>query len=1174
MLAFTLLFGSFAFGFSDVNFADFAVRAEAAETFTEGYYTYTVDDEGNATITDVDTSISGDVTIPSTLGGYPVISIGKSAFSSCKKITSITIPNSVISIGDYAFDFCDSLISVTIGNGVKTIGKNAFVCEKNYFSDLTIQNFTVDTSNKSYSSDEYGVLFNKDKTELIQYPGGNSRTNYEIPDSVTSIGNYGFARTFYLKSITIPNSIINIGDYSFYKCTLLSDITIPASVTSIGYGAFYDCGLANITVDYANTMYSSDENGVLFNKDKTELIQYPRSNNKTNYEVPNSVKIIGDYGFAYCYRITNVTIPNSVTNIGDYAFYNCTDLTYITLNNGLTNIGDYAFDACRSLTNIIIPNSVTNIGSYTFAYCNSLTNIIIPDNVTNIGKSAFSHCSNLTIVTIGTGVINIGGGAFYSCDNITSVYYPDSFEQWKNNVTVGYSNDKLSDKYILFEYNSQKPYHAGSCGKNLTWKLYFDGELVISGTGEMNSWQSPSSVPWYDYRSEIKTITISDSVTSIGQNAFSDTEFYNDANNWENDVLYIGKYLIKAKETIASSCEIKKGTAVIADAAFYSCNSLTTATIPNSVTSISDYAFNSCKSLTNMVIPDSITTIGEAAFAYCSGLTSLTLGDNLSNIDSGAFNYCDNLTDLTIGKCIENEIISYYIKKISNVTIREGVTSICDEAFSLCSNLANVTLPETLTYIGVYAFEECKKLTSIKIPDNVKQIGHHAFYSCTSLTDISIGNNVTNIGGWAFGNTGYYNDTNNWENDVLYLGKYLIKAKESITGSCEIKEGTEVIANVAFYKCRDLTNVTIPNSVKIIGGSAFGGCIKLENAEIPDSVTTIGEGAFEYCIGFTSVIIPNSVTSIGVGAFSECYGMKYIHIPSSITLSENIGVISDSDKAEFIKNCKKAFEESNYDAIQFLTDAGITESVVESWIPTTVICSDKENCSAKTYAEENGNQFIVCYGKHSAEFPEDHPDFDLPLTNPEDEPTTVPSVTEPTTAKPGETKPSTTNPSTTKPDEVPTTKPTTTEPATKPAVEPTTKPEETTKPAGKPEEESTTNPVIKEEIIKKPSTSTVKYGETLILHADFESIPADAKIEWNVEGKGVTIVPSEDGKTCAVTSTSTGDVTVTAKYTDANGVEHISEQEIKSNASFWQKIVSFFKNLFGINRIIEQRIKF
>ncbi|MBR5562593.1 MAG: hypothetical protein IKW12_05510 [Clostridia bacterium] len=184
---------------------------------------------------------------------------------------------------------------------------------------------------------------------------------------------------------------------------------------------------------------------------------------------------------------------------------------------------------------------------------------------------------------------------------------------------------------------------------------------------------------------------------------------------------------------------------------------------------------------------------------------------------------------------------------------------------------------------------------------------------------------------------------------------------------------------------------------------------------------------------------------------------------------------------------------------------------------------------------------------------------------PTEAPTTKPVVTKPAT-----TKPVVTEPATVKPTEAPITKPVATKPATtKPIVtEPLTTKPVVTKP-------STTIPgTIEEKFIKNPSTSTIKYGDTLILYADYTIIPADAIIEWSVEGNGVTIKPSADGKTCAVTSTSTGDVTITAKYTDVNGVEHVSKQEIESNASFWQKIVSFFKNLFGLNRIIEQVIKF
>ena len=258
-------------------FDGFATKAEAA---TSGYYTYTVSN-GEATITDVTTTISGDIEIPSTLGGYPVTSIGNDAFYDCYSLTSITIPDSVTIIGDYAFEDCTSLTSVTIGNSVTSIGYAAFcACDSltsitipdsvtsigdwafSYCDSLTsitipdsvtsigdyaflrcgsLANITVDSANTAFSSDKYGVLFNKDKTELIQYPIGNTRTSYKIPDSVTSIGSYAFKYCTSLTSVEIGDSVTSIGDWAFDGCDSLTSITIPDSVTSIGYYAFSGC---------------------------------------------------------------------------------------------------------------------------------------------------------------------------------------------------------------------------------------------------------------------------------------------------------------------------------------------------------------------------------------------------------------------------------------------------------------------------------------------------------------------------------------------------------------------------------------------------------------------------------------------------------------------------------------------------------------------------------------------------------------------------------------------------------------------------------------------------------------------------------------------------------------------------------------------------------------------
>ena len=224
------------------------------------------------------------VTIPNS-----VTSIGEYAFWGCRSLTSVTIPNSVTRIGEYAFNYCNGLTSVTIPNSVTSIGDYAFL----YCSGLT--SIEVDTTNPNFCSLD-GVLFNKDATILIQYPKGK-HGEYNIPYSVISIGRAAFADCDGLLSVTIPNNVTNIGDYAFEGCDSLPSVTIPHSVTSIGKLAFYVCPeLTSINVASENPNYC-DLGGVLFNKSKTTLIQYPIKKAATEYTIPSSVTIIEEGAF-------------------------------------------------------------------------------------------------------------------------------------------------------------------------------------------------------------------------------------------------------------------------------------------------------------------------------------------------------------------------------------------------------------------------------------------------------------------------------------------------------------------------------------------------------------------------------------------------------------------------------------------------------------------------------------------------------------------------------------------------------------------------------------------------------------------------------------------------------------------------------------------------------------
>ena len=267
-----------------------------------GYLTF---DKKTGTVTNCDPSVTK-ANIPHTIKGVTVTSIGGSAFRYCTSLTSVTIPDSVTSIGGWAFTDCASLTSVTIPDGVTSIGEYTFT----WCTSLT--RATIPDSVTSIGE--------------FAFHNCKSLTSMTIPRSVVSIGYDAFGWCESLTSVTILDGVRSIGNSAFTDCKSLTSVTIPNSVTSIGRGAFSSCAsLTGIWVAEGNSHYVSDASGVLFNKDKTTLVQCPGA--FAVYTIPGSVTSIGDDAFSGCASLTSVTIPDSVTSIGNYAFSCCGSLT-------------------------------------------------------------------------------------------------------------------------------------------------------------------------------------------------------------------------------------------------------------------------------------------------------------------------------------------------------------------------------------------------------------------------------------------------------------------------------------------------------------------------------------------------------------------------------------------------------------------------------------------------------------------------------------------------------------------------------------------------------------------------------------------------------------------------------------------------------------------------------
>jgi hypothetical protein len=442
------------------------------------------------------------------------------------------------------------------------------------------------------------------------------------------------------------------------------------------------------------------------------------------------VTSIGDWAFynggrPQPYMLTSITIPDSVTSIGLDAFAWCLSLSSATLGNGLISIGQGAFAVC-GLTSITIPNSVTTIGDLAFQSCFGLTCVTIGNGVTSIGQAAF-ECCGFTNVTIPSSVINIGGAAFDGCSSLTGAYFQGNAPSADSSVFQG-------DHNIVY-------YTYGTLGWGPT---YGDRPTAVwyplpPYTYDINN----GTITITRYIGPGGAVTIPSTINGLPVTSIGEFAFFNGTNltsvNIPNGVTNIGDEAFE-QCTSLTTITIPDGVTSIGIGAFLYCTSLTSVTIPNGVTSIGDVAFG-CSSLTNVTIPNSVTSIGYEAFGWCVGLTAIMVDTNNLAYSSVA-GVLFNKTQSTLIQCPGGKTGAY--------TIPNGVTSIGDLAFYLCTSLTNVTIPNSVTSIGNHAFWECTSLTTITIPSGVTSIGNYTFCDCTNLTGVYFQGNAPSLGSDVF----------------------------------------------------------------------------------------------------------------------------------------------------------------------------------------------------------------------------------------------------------------------------------------------------------------------------------------------------------------------------------------------------------------------------------------